>query len=330
MIKIGLTQVQMPLTNKKPKSVMKLNNYILLFSLFIGVTNSCFSQQIEFRSPLSSNDFVYNPAMASPGDLSNFGAFYRQQWASFQGAPRTAIAFAQHPVVLEKMSVGLFFRNDKYGTFDHNEFSLAYNYKIEIGFFNNDQLSIGILAGWKQMRFDGTQIVAVSQNDPLPGGAGGFSNDANFGAGFYYMSDKDMVNNEESSFFIGVGATQVIPMSTKLIDSGNFDQTIHTNGVLGGKFIQGSFILQPTVWIDYALNSPISGTLSFSAEMESAFWAGLAFQTDQTLSLFFGGILDTGNYSSFRIGALGNYNIGTVGRQRGLGYEFTINYQVEL
>lgn len=310
-----------------------MNQFLVKIGLCIAllfIISLLSAQQVQYRSPLSQVDFAFNPGMTAAGQTGHVGAFHRQQWLSFEGAPQTSSAFGQFPILYEKMSGGLYVRSDEEGAFQTTDISLSYNYKMELGFFRNDQLSVGISGGIKQNRFDNTRIAAQSTTDPTIAVTNGTDTRPQFGAGFFYVSDKDMFSYEENAFYLGVGGTQLIPFKTDIFVGEGYRQTIHTNAILGAKFINNFLSFRPEVWVDYALNAPIQGTFSLTMELEDIFWIGASFQTDRTVSLFAGGIIKTGDYRRFRIGALWNYNIGLFSTQRGFGYEGVFSYEIDI
>lgn len=308
---------------------MKKPICILIICFLSLYQNSLNAQQLTHKSPLSTFDFAFNPAMTALGETLNVGAFYRQQWMGFDNAPRTAIAFGQVPLIYKNMSIGAYILHDEANLISSDEFTLTYSYKFQLGLSDNDQLSIGILANMKQLRFDGSNAIANSQNDLALSGENLSAGKPNFGAGIFYTTNQDMYNNEDNAVFFGIGSSQLLSSKNNFSTNTLYTKELHANAYLGAKFVQNYLFFEPSVWVNYATNSPVHATFSLHAEMEDTFWAGLAYQTDNSLSLQAGVILPLGD-GFLRVGALSSLNILTTGRERGLGYQFLVTYEFEL
>lgn len=303
--------------------------YFICLALLLTRVSGLFGQQIQYQSPLSGADFIFNPGMTAPGQIGQVGVTHRQQWMAFAGAPQTATVFGQFPVAYEKMSVGLYVRGDRVGAFESIDFAGSYNYKFEIGLFRNDQLSLGVSGGMKQLRFDPSKVIATSDTDVLLSQAERADLRPQFAAGFLYTTNKDVFAGYESAFYIGAGGSQLLPSEVRLFAEGGYRMRIHTNGIIGARFAGDALSFRPEVRVDYTFDAPVFGTLSFTFEAP-AFWAGGGYRTDNTFTLFGGGVINIGDYRNLRIGVAGDYNIGYYSTARGFGVEAVIVYEIEI
>ena len=288
------------------------------------------AQQIQSRSILAGFDFVFNPGMTAVGQHGRVGAAHRQDWLGFEGAPQTSTAFGEIPVVYERMSAGLLVQTDRAGAFTADEITGTYNYKIRPGFFYRDQISVGVSGGAKRLHFDGNNLRVQTDNDPAAVTAVDSDTQAQFGGGFFYVSDRRMYTRERGAFYIGAGGMQLTTFDSGIFPEAGYRQTIHTNAILGGMIVKNFFTLKPEIWADYALKSPLILTASLTAEWENILWAGGSFRTDKTVAGYIGIKIPTGDYRRFYAGFAANYNIGNVGEQRGVGYEAIFTYDFEM
>jgi type IX secretion system PorP/SprF family membrane protein len=305
------------------------NTTFLFFLISISYSSTIFGQQLTHRTPLSPLDFILNPAMTAHGEYMEAGAFYRQQWAGFDNAPRTTAIYGQYPLIYQNVSFGGYFLKDETGLLDSDEFGITTSYKINIGLTNYDQLSIGISAIAKQLRFDGTNALATSNNDPSILNNELKIGSVNFGGGFFYTTDKTMFENQNNAFYIGASAMQFIPRGESTADTQSFKERFHATGTVGARIISNQVIINPSAWVSYATNSPVDVIGSLNFELEDVFWAGLAYQTgktESTLYLQLGWIFTLGD-GFLRTGMSANRGTGQTGGERGLGYEFLVAYQ---
>ena len=91
-------------------------------------------------------------------------------------------------------------------------------------------------------------------------------------------------------------------------------------------------MLEPSVWVNYSSGGIFDATLALKLEGSESFVAGLAYSTNNTISLQVGGIINNPfqTYGELRFGLLAGYNVGTFGQFRDLGYEFYLGYRYEL
>lgn len=300
---------------------------ILTICLSLG-SSECFGQQVPYRSQFGATDFYFNPAMTAPGEYLEWGAHYRQQWLGFEGAPNTASAYFQYPFVYSNMSLGLGFLHDNAGPLQQNGLSLTYSYKFQLGLLPSDQLSLGILVGLNQQRFDSGLANVSDQDDLLLSSSDGSTLFSDFGFGFLYVSDLGIYNNSNNGFFLGAGSNQLV--SPQLSDGENgLEREVHGNAVLGARFVNEFSFIEPSIWLNYSYENLFNVTGNVSFEMNDAFWTGLSYASDHTVGfqaglIFKNGLLQKG---FLRLGGQGVYNVGRLSEQKGFGFEFLLAYR---
>ncbi|MDZ4679380.1 MAG: PorP/SprF family type IX secretion system membrane protein [Saprospiraceae bacterium] len=293
-----------------------------LFLLPLGAN----AQQLPDRSPFTDISFVWNPAMTAVWDYWELAANYRQQWVGFEDAPLTASLAVQYPFPKFNTSIGGFFFHDETRPLQSNVVGFNYAYKMKAQRRGSGQLSFGLTTTLQQFTVDGLDIV-VNDDDDLTLPRGEITTIVpNAGVGVFYTS-RGGSDFDKSFFFAGLAANQLFPFDLRFKASGttaNFKRAIHANATLGYRAIKENMFIEPSVWINYSAENILDANLSIKMERQDAFWAGLTYNTNQTLSVQLGYILINGlpRDAALRIGAMGSYNIGTFGQARGVGYEF--------
>jgi type IX secretion system PorP/SprF family membrane protein len=305
---------------------MKITRHLLFLILLLSATS--YGQQLPYRSAFSNTDFLFNPAMTAVGEYLEWGANYRQQWLGFEEAPITATGQFQYPFLQNNMSAGASISLDKAGPLQRNGFALTYSYKMELGLASSDQLSLGILAGINQYRFDVNEAVVADADDLLLNNMESSSAFTNFGFGLFYVSNVDIYSQDGNGFFFGLGTNQLFSPQLGSRTTG-LPRAIHANAIVGARFNADVSFIEPSIWANYSADNIFNLTGNILFEMADAFWTGLSFSTDQTVALQGGFILKNGLLEKgfLRIGGQGTYGIGSVGDAQGLGFEVLVGYR---
>jgi type IX secretion system PorP/SprF family membrane protein len=301
---------------------MKHTLYLSLFLLpLLG-----FGQQIPLPGVLRTTDYLWNPALAGHPGAWGAHATYNQQWLGFDGAPVTGIVGGHRNFHRDRMALAGDIIYDATGPLTFAGLAIAYKYQINpVIFSDHDRLSFGILGTLGQRRFDGSRSKVSDAVDPLLSGEAASSFDVNAGAGILYRSVPDN-RLYKSHFYAGLGASRLVPTRLAL-DNAPFGNRIHGNAVLGWRHARDLY-LDHTMWLNYADGSLYNLAYQFRLENPDAFWAGLNLNSNFTIGLETGLILDGGwlQAEQFRIGALAAYNAGRLGTYQ--GFSFGIHFEV--
>jgi type IX secretion system PorP/SprF family membrane protein len=134
---------------------------------------------------------------------------YRDQWVNVPGAPSLTVATAQTGFKDRNLGIGLMLVNDKIGIHNNNSVYASYAYSIEM--VNKGKLSMGIQAGFDNIKSDYNKLFIRDQGDPnLEGVRSDFM--PNFGAGLFYHDELNYIgfsvpyllsrqNVQDESFF---------------------------------------------------------------------------------------------------------------------------------
>lgn len=309
--------------------------YIIISIFFIIVSGSgLVAQQLPYRSPLGSTDFIYNPGLTAVEDYMEFGAFYRQQWLGFSGAPVTAQAFIQVPAIHRKVSLGGFLQHDEVGPFTTNSLALTYAYKTELGLRSDDQISFGLSTSFQQYQFTGNQSIVADADDPQT--VVDFKNVGRFNAGFGMVyTSRYRFEYDETWFFFGLAANQLIrskiPSNSTGI-AGNLNRVFAANTFFGFRQPFDFAYLEPSIWLHFSEPNLIGYSVNLNYELEDTFWAGVAYGSGGQASLQAGVILKDGflQDGKLRIGILGGYNLQQLANNNSFGLECVLGYRFEL
>lgn len=293
-----------------------------------------FGQQLSSGTPFQNYRFIWNPAMTAPNEHWETGLSFRQEWLGFEGAPQTATIHGQYPFLRENMSLGGFFMYDDVGPIRFSTLAVTYAYKFEPRFIRGDQLSIGVMAMMNQFFVDGLDVKVKDEDDALLLVNESSQFKPNAGIGIYYTTyARDTYR--KTYYYAGIAANQLLPSDVTFENvgsEGNLKRVIHANALVGARFINDEFFVEPSLWFNYSAPNLVNAMLSVRIEQYKAFWAGLSFSTDQTMGIQVGYIVPDLwiRDGDLRIGALGSYNIGDFGRARGMGFEIYCGYWYEL
>lgn len=107
------------------------------------------AQQQTLFTNIVMNQYLYNPAYAGVYHGTEANLDYRQQWAGFEDAPKTAI-IGVYGTLKKKpnMAIGALFNNDKSGLINRTSFSASYSYHLKLSKKMN--LGFGLSAGGVQ------------------------------------------------------------------------------------------------------------------------------------------------------------------------------------
>ncbi len=303
--------------------------YIFTLVICVVCLSFAYGQQLPYSSQVNDTYFTWNPAMTAPTTYMRASGFYRQQWLGFDGAPRTAYVGLEMPLVDYNMSIGGALIADKTGPTSNNGIYLSYAYKLEEIFNRDDVFSIGISSSFNQFNFDPSNEIFNDSDDVLLATARNTKFYPSIGAGIHYTNNTDKWDG--NAFYFGLSATQIYATNI-LIESGNFDRTLHFFGNVGTKlYYDNRFLFQPSVNINVLNAEIVDVLLNVNFEMEESFWAGIGFSSASEVA-FQGGLIlpDVGaRYSELRVGVLANLAVTNKIRQFGPGFEVFVIYEMD-
>ena len=290
------------------------------------------AQQLPERNTFDGNAFIWNPAMTAIRNYWELGATYKQQWMGFEDAPTTAFASFQYPFIDQNMSAGVFIIHDNTHPIKFNSINFNYNYQLPLNLFKDDRLSIGISGSMGEYNVNSDRIVVGDASDVLLPNEETTNLVPNASFGLYYVSEVERFYN--NGFYVGLSANQLLNQDVIFDTDGmsplNLKRDLHANALLGFSFLaQADLLIEPSLWLNYTAKNINEYNFGILLEKENTFWGGLSFSSSQQFSVQAGVILNNGMFQdgALRIGTLANYNMGTLGKNLGFGYEFYLAYR---
>jgi hypothetical protein len=126
---------------------------ILLLAAGIGTVALCTAQQLPITTQYLFNGLLINPAYAGSRKALTANLTWRQQWAGFEGAPRTQVLSIHSPLPEKKLALGLLLINDRIGVAHETAVTSNYAYRIRLG---RGQLAFGLGAGVRMQAYEWT------------------------------------------------------------------------------------------------------------------------------------------------------------------------------
>lgn len=284
------------------------------------------AQQIPLPGVIRTTDHLWNPALTGQPGAWGAHATYSQQWLGFDGAPLTGIAGGHRNFSKDRMALAADLMFDGTGPLSFTGLSVAYKYQINPGLFDDDdRLSFGLSGLAGQRRYDATKAKVSDSVDPLLNSEATSTFDLNAGAGILYRSVSDN-RLHKSHFYAGLGASRLVPNRVDL-ENAPLRHRIHANAVLGWRHARYLY-LDHTLWLNYAHEELYNLGYQFRIENPDVFWAGLNLNTNFTIGLESGMILE-GDWlraEQLRVGAMAAYNVGRLGYHQ--GFSFGINLEI--
>ncbi|HIE15977.1 MAG TPA: type IX secretion system membrane protein PorP/SprF [Bacteroidales bacterium] len=281
----------------------------LLFSALtiILLLPSVKAQQIPLYSQYMLNGFLLNPGMAGSVNYIPIRLTARQQWTGIDGAPSTQAISAHSSIMRQKMGVGGYIFNDKFGPISQTGLQLSYAYHLQL----NREMKLGLGLSFKafQLSLNESDLVVIDQGDPSVTGAteSTFVPDADFGAYLY-----------TKKYNVGLAVTQLVQYKIKLgdtqIESSN--QTIRHYYLTGGyKFdINQDFMVEPSLLFKATERTPMQLDINAKVFYKKNYWLGFSYRTAQAAIVLIGFKVDKfilGYSFDYTFSNLKNYSTGS-------------------
>ncbi|QQS28729.1 MAG: type IX secretion system membrane protein PorP/SprF [Sphingobacteriales bacterium] len=257
---------------------------ILLIVVFCLFSASTQAQQIHQLTQYMVNDFAFNPAVAGSQDkfISKFG--FRKQWAGIEGAPTTGL-LSIHGNLSEKRSVGLglLLYGDATGPTRRNGLQLAYAYQLPLNleFENETFLGFGIAGALTQysLRFD--ELILHDAGDPQIGTGNQSKLGGDAHLGIYLSNPKYWVglslNQLFASKFTFEGAVENIKNARHFYVTGGYNFAVSEK-----------FGLSPGAILKMVKGTRPQAELNLRAIYDKQYWLGLAYRTEDAVSVLLG------------------------------------------
>lgn len=256
---------------------------IILFLCGVLFGLDAFAQQLPLFTQYRDSWTQLNPATPYNGYINYehklaIGISHRQQWfdADLIGAPVTSLIQFQYVSEAQNFHTGGYILNDQTGDIGTTGIYGNFAYQLGLGKGRVDQtLSIGLNGGLVQYRVD------IPDGLRTHNGVGNTFSETiwypDFGVGMFY--------NYDDRFYTGVSIPQVMGLNLTLRNDANPDDAFditrvrHYYAVIGGYFDFDFFenessFLEPSIWIRYVDNVPLSVDVNLRYKPSDYFWIG--------------------------------------------------------
>jgi type IX secretion system PorP/SprF family membrane protein len=152
------------------RTAWKVLTFVLLSYMVWFMGHDTQAQSRKYISQFSHFQGYYNPGLTAY-EGSMFKGFVRNQWAGWEGAPKTYFVSAELDFAdladsgeLGKNAVGINLLSDEYGAFRENELILSYSTRVRISELAGLRLGAGV--NLNSIRLDGNSLTTEQVNDP--------------------------------------------------------------------------------------------------------------------------------------------------------------------
>jgi len=284
--------------------------------LLLLTAERVFSQQDPQFTNYMYNTTVINPSYAGTRDALSVLALYRSQWVGLDGAPETASASIHSPMKNSNMGWGLSVINDEIGPSIEQTLSADFSYRIE--FENLSQLSFGFKATANLLNVDYTKLSIYDPSDPLLQNNVDNRFSPNFGAGFYWYSDR---------YYLGLSVPNFL--ETKHYDdntrSSTATKSMHYYFMGGYVFdLSDSIQFKPAFLSKFVSGSPLQFDITANFLFFDKLTAGSAYRINGAVSFLAGFQVSDSIFVGYsydtEAAKLANYNSGS--------HEFFLRFEV--
>lgn len=284
---------------------------LLVFSfMFVEVA----SQQLPQYTQYNYNMNVVNPAYVGSKKTLKVNMLGRSQWVGVDGAPKTGTLVVDFPVG-HKMGAGFSAIHDQVGPLKQTYFYGDVSNSIRVS--SSGTLAFGLKAGVSFQNID-TSLLEFNNPESI---SNLNSIAPNLGFGFYYY---------EENYYIGLSAPTILSSNLYEVDTNNSvsENSSGTTFFLttGYLFDLNPFLVfKPSMMLRYSTVFPVSLDLSASLFFNKKFEIGMAYRTNNTVSLT--SVLAVKD--TFRLGYAYDYSLGNFTNNNSGSHEILLLLDIE-
>jgi type IX secretion system PorP/SprF family membrane protein len=299
------------------------------------------AQQLALFTQYRENLTILNPGAVTGeylafGQNMSFGASYRAQWTEFSGNPTTQIVrgnFLYDGGEGFNMHGGGYIVNDQTGPTGYTGIygrvgGVIAGYDPEDG-----GISIGISAGMVQFRINTQELRLRQTNDALANSSNISQWFPDVGVGVFAYKLLEGGLFDDDYIYGGISVPQVIGLDLALTtDDGDEYRTQRVQhyyahiGMYNFLDRNRETFLEPSVWVRYVQNAPVSIDFNLRYRMHQFFWLGTGMSTSGNFHAEAGCVIGDPLVGSLQIGFGFDYSFSTFGPSVGGTYEFNVAY----
>jgi type IX secretion system PorP/SprF family membrane protein len=293
---------------------MRKRNYILILLVFAVLFSN--AQQGGLYSNFLQHQVVYNSAYAGVVPGKQFNLNYRNQWTSFEGAPKT-FAVSGYGTMRKKPNIaigGLVF-SEKYGLIDYTSFYGMFSYRLKINSFSFMNFGVGVGAAQYSVRTFNARPYDKDDAMIASGVLNALAFDAN--AGIYL---------QVKHFFLGF-SNQHMSNSKIRWDNSLGKLTPHFYLYAGYDITfdkKKTWVLQPAALLRFNRPVPYQMEGNLKLIFKEAIWLGLNYRHESTAGASLGVTID----KHFSISYCYDYTTSKISSYVGGTHEVFLAYQI--
>jgi type IX secretion system PorP/SprF family membrane protein len=291
--------------------------YLFILFLICIVNVGSYAQQRPVFSQYYFNPLAINPAFAGTQNEFNASALYRRQWVNLDGAPTTLTFSANSGIRNRPIGLGMVMSMETIGV--HSDFSLYLSYAYRIK-WKEGALSMGLQAGFTQLRSDFTQLTLNNVNDPNLSGLISKLR-PNFGAGLFF---------EKKNFYTGISIPYLI--NSKFFDGGD----VQFSDARSKRYyffviakildVTDRFQVKPEVMIRFQEGAPLGYDLNMKFILDQRIGLGTFYRSGDALITTFEFQLN----DNLRLGYAYEWTLSDLNQYSRGTHEFMVNYRIRI
>ena len=259
-----------------------MKKFTFLF-IFLIIASLSTAQQLPFYTQHNSNSFMINPGSTGIKRLIDTRLNYRQQWAGFEGAPRTLSFGINSRLSHGKMGAGFSLVKDESGPLKKLSFGGSYAFHI---LFPDCELSAGISGNTTQTTLNGSKLTIRDSQDPTIDQtitSSDLTGDAGFG--IYLYNDR---------FHTGISVLQPIESKTEFYKNdttkkGIIKDVVHINVSLGYNYsLNPDYIWQNSLYSNFVKGAPLTLDYTLLLNYKERVFGGFSIRMGDALALHIG------------------------------------------
>ncbi len=279
------------------------------------------AQQNAMLSQYMFNMLSINPAYAGNRAVDNVTVLYRNQWAGFDGNPKSSFISWDKRKQDSNVGYGLQMYNDRYGSQSANGVQGFYSFRIP---FRHSTLTLGVSGGvfdyvfalGGSNVFDAFDPALIDENVWVP----------TVGIGTLYFTEK---------WYVGLSIPTLLKTEVNFSDR---VQKVNTFGTNNQVFISGGYIydatnqlsLKPSFLIKSYAAAPLQIDLNLNAWLQNKYGAGFSYRTgDFNTGGALVGIAEYQITPQIRIGYAYDYNLSAINEFSKKTHEFLLRYEFD-
>ncbi|BDD05029.1 PorP/SprF family type IX secretion system membrane protein [Aureibacter tunicatorum] len=295
---------------------------LLLLGVAVFFLGTCrlFAQQEKLFTQYLNYPASINPAYVGSTGGSQLMLIYRDQWTSFDGAPKSGVLSGNTLLKRYNIGVGATFDYDQIGVTKTTEGALDLSYRLQVS--KESHLQFGLKTIMSHYRVSFSELEKQHYDDQVV--AYDIDGEVNFniGLGFYLVNPK---------YYIGVSVPKVLEQQANTLE-GNLSR--EKSFVQRHYYIMGGYLFDltpslkiwPSTMVRITEGAPVSFDVRAMLVMHDKLWFGPSYRYDSSVSA----ILQYQLTHQLRMGYSYDFMTTEISSYAGGTHEFTLRYDFNL